>query len=158
MIKTFMSAACMASLLYGASATALTATQTVQREVIVTQQDGTEDIIREAATTALPGERIVYSLNYFNDAEQPAENIVLTMPIPVEITYMEGSAVSDDTKVQYSVDDGKTFAERGKLQVAEEDGSMRLAEANDITHIRWEVTEAVAPGARGVIEFKGLLK
>jgi hypothetical protein len=141
----------------GTTALALTAEQTVEREVLVRNADGSETYKREKADMVTPGERIVYSLNYYNDLDKPAENIVLVMPVPGEVKLMDGSAEQDGVGTTYSVDGGKTFAKRDELQVEAADKSMRLAQAEDITHIRW-VVAAVNPGETGSLVYKGLLK
>jgi len=140
------------------SAFALTATQTVEREVIVRHADGTQTIKLEQADMVTPGDKVVYSLNYFNDETEVAENIVLVMPIPTEVQYLDGSAELDSVKTTYSVDAGQTYADRAKLRVTLADGSSRVASADDITHIRWAVTTSIAPETGGKLSFSGRLK
>jgi len=146
------------SLMASASASALTAQQSVEKEVVVQMPDGTEQVTREAAELVTPGERIVYSLNFTNDDAAPASDIVLTMPVPSAIKYMEGSATEAGAKVVYSADGGQTFASRTGLRKLGLDGNTRTANAEDITHIRWTVAGPVAVGERGVLSFKGILK
>ncbi len=141
-----------------ASALALTAEQTVEREVTVQNADGSQSVKREKADLVTPGDKVVYSLNYYNEKSEAAENIVLVMPIPTEVKYIDGSADAQSVITVYSVDGGKNFADRAVLQVSLEDGQSRTARAEDITHIRWTVSNAIAPGARGSLSFKGQLK
>lgn len=140
------------------SAQALTASQIVEREVIVHNADGTQTVTREAADKVTPGDKVIYSLKYYNDDTAPAENIVLVMPVPAEILYLDGSADTQGANTSYSVDGGKTFASRNDLRVAEADGSKRAARAEDITHIRWLVAKAVAPETGGTLSFIGQLQ
>ena len=93
---------------------ALTATQTVEREVVVLNADGSQTVTRIAADKVTPGDKVIYSLNYFNDEAEPAENIVLIMPIPAEVDYIEGSADFDGVNSAYSIDGGRTFGSRGE--------------------------------------------
>jgi len=141
----------------GTSALALTAEQTVEREVVVKNLDGTETIKREKADMVTPGQKIVYSLNYYNDQDKAAENIVLVMPVPGEIKLVEGSAEKSGVGTTYSVDGGKSFGDRADLVVEMADKSTRTAQAEDITHIRW-VVAAINPGERGSLVYKGQLK
>jgi len=140
------------------SAIALTATQTVEREVIVRHADGSQTVRLERADTVTPGDKIVYSLNYFNDEAEAAENIVLVMPVPNEVQYLDGSAELDSVTTTYSVDAGQTFADRSVLNITLSDGTSRSANADDITHIRWAVTTAIAPETGGKLSFSGRLK
>lgn len=80
------------------------------------------------------------------------------MPIPDQIKYIDGSAEQADVKTEYSVDGGKSFAPRDKLMVRLSDNRLVPARAEDITNIRWTVEKPVAPEARGVLAFAGLLK
>ncbi len=145
-------------MLAAASASALTASQTVEREVVVKNPDGTQTVKRQPADKVIPGEKVVYSLHYYNEQEKPAENIVLVMPIPEQIKYIDGSAERADVKTEYSVDGGKTFATRDKLMVRLADGRLVPARAEDITSIRWTVEKPVAPKEKGVLLFAGRLK
>ncbi len=140
------------------SAQALTASQIVEREVIVHNADGTQTVKREAADKVTPGDKVIYSLNYFNDEEAPAENIVLVMPIPTEVTYLDGSADTSGTTTTFSVDDGKTFAGRDDLRVVQANGNERSARSEDITHIRWVINTPVAPETGGTLSFSGRLQ
>lgn len=155
-IKLF-SAILFGSSLLSVPVQAMTAQQSVEREIVVQNEDGTETVKRETADMVTPGEKIVYSLNYFNDQDKAAENIVLVMPVPAELALIEGSAELSNAGTTYSVDDGVSFANRQDLQITLQSGDLRPAQASDITHVRW-VVPAVMPGASGTLSFKGLLK
>jgi len=157
-MRKTISAFIMAAALSGVSASALTAQQTVEREVVVKQADGTEAVKREKADMVTPGDKVVYTLSYYNDEREPADNIVLVMPIPGEIKYLEGSADMKHARTAYSADGGKTFYERQSLKVLQADGRSQTASATDITHVRWSVSTAVAPGESGTLSFSGQLK
>lgn len=157
MTRAFIAALLLGSALASMSASALTAEQIVEREVVITNADGSETIKREQADQVVPGERIVYSLNYFNDLEETAENIVMVMPVPAELVYVEGSAENGTILATYSVDGGQTFASRQDLMVVLDDETKRAAQSEDITHVKW-VVAAVDPGETGSLSFKGILK
>lgn len=144
-------------LLGGASAHALTATQVVEKEVEVTLPDGATDIAYQDALLVIPGEVIRYRLDYTNDDAQPASDLVLTMPVPEVVTFLEGSASGLASTITYSIDQGASFSERGALTVTDESGS-RSATADDVTHVRWFVAGPVAAGESGTLSFKGILK
>lgn len=146
------------SILTSVSASALTAKQVVEKETVVQMPDGTESITRGPAELVIPGERVVYTLNYTNDDTAPATDLVLTMPVPSEIKYMDGSASIEGAKVVYSADGGQSFASRSGLRVVGVDGNSRTAVSEDITHIRWTVTGPLAVGETGQLSYKGTLK
>ena len=147
-----------ASILTSVSASALTAKQSVEKEVVVRLPDGTESITRAPAELVVPGERVVYTLSYTNDAAEPATDLVLTMPVPSEIKYLDESATTVDAQVVYSADDGQTFSSRAGLRITGADGNSRTATSEDITHIRWTVAGPLAVGEAGTLSYKGILK
>ena len=147
-----------ASILTSVSASALTAKQSVEKEIVVQMPDGTESITRAPAELVVPGERVVYTLSYTNDAAEPATDLVLTMPVPSEIKYLDESATTDDAKVVYSADGGQSFASRAGLRTTGADGNIRTATSEDITHIRWTVAGPLAVGETGTLSYKGILK
>ncbi len=157
-MKTLARLAVISSVLaFAAPALALTATQTVQKEVISVGADGAERYTYESADLVTPGERIQYALNYENDSTDTATNLKLTMPVPEVVIYNEGST-SGGTATTYSVDGGKTFSDRDSLVVAMDNGETRPANAGDISHIRWNIAGPVSPGEVGSLSFSGTLK
>lgn len=137
---------------------ALSASQTVEKEIVVQMPDGTEIISRETAETVAPGERVVYTLSFTNDDAQPATDLVLTMPVPKEVRFMEGSASDNNMIPVYSADGGNSFAARELLRVRDNDGVLQSASSGDITHIRWTVPGPLAAGETGNLSFKGVLR
>jgi len=136
---------------------AMTARQSVEREVIVRDANGVETVKREAADKVTPGETVIYSIKYENDSAEPATNIVLIMPVPKEVAYVEGSVTGGNANVSFSADDGATYVARGRLTV-EQDGARRPARGDEITHIRWTLTGAVPANAAGEVSYKAILK
>lgn len=137
---------------------ALTATQIVEKEVVIQNADGSSQTMRAPAEKVIPGERIVYTLRYVNDGAEAATDLVMTMPIPKEVTFIDGSAQRDGAETVYSVDGGATFAPRDTLAVSGFEGATRAASAEDITHVRWTVTGPVQSAEAGELVFKGTLK
>ncbi len=158
MIRAVFTSLCLGASLLSASALALTGEQIVEREVVVRHADGTTSVKRETADMVTPGDKVVYSLKYHNEKTEAAENIVLVMPVPTEVKYIEGSANNSVARTSYSADGGTTFAQRDGLNVTSDDGTQRAALAQDITHVRWIIGTAVAPGSGGTLSFSGLLK
>ena len=150
--------AILGTALFATSAHAMEAVQKVEREVTITQPDGTQTVRRVAADEVKPGDYVVYTLDFVNTQAEPATDLVLAMPVPTEIRFVEGSADRPDARVEYSADGGKTFADRLGLTVRGADGMSRPADTNDITAVRWTLSEAVAPGETGSISFKGQLR
>lgn len=147
----------LAAILAATPAMALEAQQHVLKEVAVERADGTTERRFVAAEGIAPGETVAYALVFRNDQPRAAEGVVLTMPIPAEVLYVEGSAAGAGAVAAYSADGGTTFAAREALRVTGEDGLLRAAAPADLTHVRWTLA-SVAPGQSGQLFFKGVLK
>lgn len=139
-----------------AAASGLTANQTVQKVVVTTDEAGNEVVEYVEADLVAPGDTVVYTLTYANDGEEPAEDVVLTMPVPAEMSFVEGSAKTEMAMVGFSIDGGATFVPRGELAVTL-DGEAREALSDEITHVRWSFTEAIPVGEDGIVSYHAIL-
>jgi len=128
----------------------------VQKEEIVIADDGSEQTRLVVADMVIPGEEVIYTLTYSNVGQQPAENIVITNPLPAQLTYIEGSADGADADVEFSVDGGQIYGQTDQLTVAS-DGIERPARAEDVTHIRWVIADPIQPGEEGIARFRARL-
>lgn len=147
-----------AGLAFGAQAQALEATQTVEKEISITQADGTVLTKLVAVDAVTPGEKVVYTVNFTNDDLSPATDLVLAMPVPTHVRYLEGSADRQGAVVRYSTDGGSTFAARESLRMPAVGGGTRAASPDDITHIQWKIAGPVPAGASDKIAFKARLR
>ena len=150
-----VSAAILAS---GVSANALTATQKVEKEITVQNTDGTNSTRLVSAAEVTPGEKIVYTVAYTNDSTAAATDIVLAMPVPADVRFLEGTADRPGTIVRYSADGGVSFAEREALVLPAVGGGTRAANSDDITHIQWRIAGPVPVGTSDEITFKARLR
>jgi len=146
------------SLAFATQATALTATQKVEKEVVTTNAAGQEVVSRIPAELVTPGETVVYTVEFVNDSAAPATDLVLAMPVPLDIRYIEGSADRDGAVVLYSTDGGEVYQSRKDLVMPAVGGGTRTARSEDITHIQWTIAGPVPVGATDNVVFKGRLK
>ena len=136
----------------------MTARQTVEKEIVTVAADGRETVKRLPADKVTPGETVVYAIKYRNDGAAPAADIVLVMPVPKEVAYVEGSVAGEETaSVSFSADGGETYVARGRLTVVE-GGEARPARGDEITHIKWTLTAPVAAKAEGEVSYKAVLR
>ena len=135
----------------------ISAQQRIEKEIVQSGSQGEAKLARVAADTVQPGEEVIYSLRYSNNADDAAEAVVLVMPVPDEITYVEGSATGENLNILFSADGGETFVARGRLTVIE-DGQPRAAKGDEITHIKWSLAGALKPSETGEVSFRGVLK
>lgn len=123
-------------------------------ETFVTASDGTMERQLKPANTVLPGDRLVYVISYRNAGKQPSADFVITNPIASTIEF-----IGEETAgAEMSTDGGKTYGQLIQMRITNPDGSQRAARRSDVTHLRWRLPGAVAPGASGQVTFKARLK
>lgn len=130
---------------------------TVQKEAVTVNEAGESETTLVPVETVIPGDRVIYTITFQNVGDEPAGDVVITNPIADSLTYVDGSAFGPGTTIQFSIDGGKSFANRDALTV-DEDGAVRPAKANDFTHIRWVMQQQLAVGAQGLARFSAVLK
>jgi uncharacterized repeat protein (TIGR01451 family) len=111
-----------------------------------------------AVDTAVPGDEVVYTVTFTNVGVEPAENILITNPIPPQMRYVSGTAFGPGTEIEYSVDGGSSWGIPQALRVSTSNGSERLAEADDYTHIRWALYSPLEVGERGFARFRAVVR
>lgn len=142
----------------GAAEASMSARQVVEKEAVVVGANGEETVKRLPADKVTPGETVVYSIRYKNDGASPAGDIVLVMPVPKEVAYVEGSVAGVETaSISFSADGGATYVARGRLTVVE-GGEPRPARGDEITHIKWTLSTPVGPKAEGEVSYKAVLR
>ena len=129
----------------------------VQKEQVTVNDEGVEETKLVPVGTVVPGERVIYTITFRNVGEEPADNVVITNPIDQNLAYAAGTAFGPGTVIEFSVDDGATYADGSALTVTE-DGVSRAAVAADFTNIRWVMQSELAVGAQGTVRFTAVLK
>ncbi|MAS24103.1 MAG: hypothetical protein CMI08_13960 [Oceanospirillaceae bacterium] len=125
--------------------------------VAVPQTDGSVMEEWRSADQVVPGDKVGYRISYNNTGSDAAEAVVINNPVPAQSEFIANSAIGAGSDVTYSVDGGNSFAAASQLTV-EENGATREAKASDYTNIRWQLTQPVAAGASGQVEFKVRIK
>lgn len=157
-LALFAAAPLVSALAFAPALASMTARQVVEKEIVTAGADGTETVKRIPADKVTPGETVVYSIQYRNEGAAPAGDIVLVMPVPKEVAYVEGSVEGEESaSVSFSADGGETYVARGRLTVVE-GGEARPARGDEITHIKWTLTTPVAAQAEGEVSYKAVLR
>ena len=108
----------------------------------------------EEPKTVAPGEQLVIQISYKNAGNEPATDFVVTNPLPQAIMFDGGETPGADV----SVDGGETWGALASLSVKQSDGTSRPAQASDVTHIRWALSQPIAAGQEGKLSFRGKLR
>ena len=140
-----------------AYAAGLKATQTVEVVTVTIDANGEDVLTFAPAVEVEPGEQVRYSLTYTNEGPDAANSVRLVMPVPPEVTYLEASVAGAPGTVTFSADNGQTFAMRDALMMGGAEQS-RVANASEITHIKWVFETPIAPSASGAISYMAVLE
>lgn len=128
------------------------------KEVEVAGEQGATNYELVPLKSAPPGEEVIYITTFTNAGDQPADDIVITNPVPDNVVYKAGSAFGAGTEITFSADGGETFAKPGELTVRTEGGSTRAAGPDDYTHVRWRYTGSLEPGQEGTVMFRAIIE
>lgn len=101
-----------------------------------------------------PGDKLSFTLDYVNASGKPADNFVVTDPMPDGVLF----AGNESKGAEVSVDGGKTFGALTALKVVDASGQPRAATAADVTHIRWAFARPIASGEHGELRFDAIVK
>ncbi len=95
--------------------------------------------------TAPPGTSLLYSIAYTSGGTTDAYGVVLVDPVPSQTLYVSGSptASAAGTIVEWSHDGGTTF---------------NASEAAPVTHVRFRLSTALAPGATGNVSYRASVR
>jgi len=92
-----------------------------------------------SAATVAPGGRLTYTVTYTNAGTANAVSAILIDSVPSPAVFVTGSANGAGTTIGFSHDGGVTFD---------------ASQAAPVTHIRWALTSALAPGGTGSVSFQ----
>ena len=123
-------------------------------ERVTTDATGKQRVLLEEPKVVVPGDRLVFVLNYRNAGAQAADTFVITNPMPSAVRFSDAG----ETQPLVSVDGGRQWGLLSDLTVATTDGSRRAAQPGDVTHIRWAFQKPIPAGASGKLMFRGVVK
>ena len=69
--------------------------QQVERVIVIEDEEGGLEMELLPAETVKPGEQLFYSVTYSNPGEAPAKDVILTLPVPAEVSLLEDSAMAE---------------------------------------------------------------
>ncbi len=123
-------------------------------ERVSVDAQGKQKILLEEPKVVVPGDRLVFVLNYRNAGAQPADKFVVTNPMPSAVRFADAG----DTRPFASVDGGKQWGLLADLSIPMTDGTRRAAQPADVTHIRWAFQTPIPVGGTGKLMFRGVVK
>lgn len=124
----------------------------------LTTAPGRETFRLVPATTLAQGQVVFYTVRIHNPAPIHARDVTVTQRIPDNTAYIADSAAGPGAEISFSLDGGQTFAGPDQLTTADAAGAARLASAEQYTHIRWRLRNALAPGAVALARFRAVFR
>lgn len=112
--------------------------------------DGTTRVSLVPAKHVTPGDRVVFRVAYKNEAGQPVTGMVVSNPVPANLSYRgpaEGSPAPDVST------DGIHFAPLSTLSMAG-----RPVQADQVRAVRWPVKGTIPVGGNGQYSFEATIK
>ena len=145
---------------WGQQQGAIELTTVAEVEVVQKNEKGEEvrNRIEASKANVAPGDTVIFTVHYVNNGDAPAADVVIKNPVPQHMTYVDKSAEGAGTKVDFSIDGGKTHAAPDKLTITGADGKVRTASASEYTHIRWALVKPVGKGGKGIVSFRAKVK
>lgn len=120
---------------------------------VVTEVDGQEQFT--ASITAREGQTVEYRIMAINHATEAlqAGTVTITVPIPGDTTFQQGSAVpiSEDVLVEFRSGDSDFMVPPVFIDV---DGNRQIANASQYDGIRWTLLDAMQPGEERQFSFR----
>jgi uncharacterized repeat protein (TIGR01451 family) len=123
-------------------------------ERLVRDADGRSRAVLEEPKLVVPGDRLVFILNYRNTGAAPATDFVVTNPMPNAVSF-QGTG---DPGALVSVDGGRSWGALPALKIRDSDGARRSARPEDVTHVRWAMKRAIPSGSAGKLSFRGIVR
>lgn len=130
----------------------VTLTNTVFEVVTTTNKDGIKQDKWQEPDKLLPGEFVGYQIEVNNQGTEDAAAIIIENPIPEHTVYVQDSAKGINTLIEFSVDNGKTFALPSQLFV-EKNGKRVQAESTDYTQVRWKLNQPLSAGSSSTVQY-----
>lgn len=104
---------------------------------VISQKDGKQTETPLANAPVGAGERVKFVLDANNGGTSPALHFTPSDPIPKYMTYVPGSAQSQNSTLEFSLD-GKTFSPHPAIKIKTAKGfTMKAADPSMYRAIRW---------------------
>jgi uncharacterized repeat protein (TIGR01451 family) len=139
----------------------VTLTSDVKIERVETDAAGKEKITLYTPkdVAVVPGDTVVFTLEVTNTGSQPAAGFRATNPMPAAVKFTSVA----ETWAEVSVDGGTNWGSLQLLKVKAKDAAgsaevERAANPEDVTHVRWVFADAIAPGGKRTISYRGVVK
>jgi uncharacterized repeat protein (TIGR01451 family) len=127
---------------------------------VVTHDNGREEYL--PADEARPRDVIEYRVTYANRGDETLRNVTVVDPVPAGTEYVGRSATRPyDGSVEFSIDGGRSYHTWPiRIKKTNSDGELVEANANadQVTHIRWIISEDFEPETEITFSYRTVVK
>jgi len=127
------------------------------KQEITTDKNGKKHFDFVEPKLVLPGDVILYEIEFENVSDQTISDIVVNTPLPNNSKFRAGSAKGKFTQITFSVD-GNNYKTAESLIVKDKTGKSWLAKPEDYQAIRWVYKRALKPGEKSKVSYKTEIK
>ncbi|MDI1294804.1 MAG: hypothetical protein PSY12_02815 [bacterium] len=122
-------------------------------ERVRTDVNGRARRILASADRAGPGDQLIFVMDWRNAGRRPVRGFALTTPVP-----RGASPDLTDPAMWVSVDGGAHWGRLDQLWLPTPLGGTRRATAEDVTHVRWMLADAISPGQAGRLSYRAMVR
>lgn len=142
-----------------ASPVTLSSDVKIERTVADAAGKETTKLFTPKDVAVVPGDNVVFTLLVNNTGAEPAAGFRATNPMPGAVRFVSVAEAWADV----SVDGGASWGKLADLKVKTKDAAgtaevERAAAAEDVTHVRWVFPDAIAPGSKRTVSYRGVVK
>lgn len=130
-----------------AAPTAITVEKSVFRETIAGAASGKQERLLEPADRLQRGDSVVLMLEWH--APGRAENFVVSSRVPRDLAFRRSGGM----QAEVSIDGGRSWGKLDTLRKGE-----RRATPEDVTHLRWHVSDGDAAIGRGLLTYSAIVR
>lgn len=122
-------------------------------ERVSTDINGRARRVLESADRAGSGDQLIFVVNWRNEGSRSVRGLAVTYAVP------RGTQLDlNDPAMQLSVDGGAHWGRLSDLWLPTPLGGARRAVPSDITHVRWTVSDEIAPGESGRLSYRATMR
>jgi uncharacterized repeat protein (TIGR01451 family) len=120
-----------------------------------TEKTGESDIVYS------PGDTIEYTILAKNVGKGLMTKPEIVDPIPQGVVYLANSAKGTNSQIFFSINDGRQYTEWPIMISVTNDQGVQVgkkASADQVTHIKWMINEAIPAGGQKELSFRVTVK
>ena len=132
----------------------------VQVQLSASVERGSALVPLDKATAVKPGEVLDWTIMSENSGNAAARDYKAVARIPRGTEFVAGTAKADGAKAVYSIDNGKSFADKPSIEEKQADGTVKrvAAPVAMYTDIRYEWSDPLAQGGKLSASYKVRVK